>query len=108
MKGYLRYSTPIDICHTATTKDAAGGNFSGVEIVDSSLVAEVFEKSLNRTDQHGHLVFQKIYKIDLWADPNLVITPKHYIKCLGMKLIIQNIEYDVTKLKNLLTLVSNA
>lgn len=102
------FTEPIEICFQATVSDGAGGlKASGAETVVDSFIATVQEKSANRTDQSGKLVFQNVYLIELWINPAYTLSNKHYVKWRGKKLIIQDVKSDMKLLKNYLTLTAD-
>lgn len=102
------FTEPIEICFRPMVGDGAGGlKPLGPETVVDSFVATVQEKSANRTDQSGKLVFQNVYLIELWINPAYTLSNKHYVKWRGKKLIIQDIKSDTRLLKNYLTLIAD-
>ena len=98
------YTEPVTICFQPVIGDGAGGfTPSGPEIVVEEVVVPVEEKSANRTDSFGKLVFQNVYTITKWINPAYELSNKHYLRWRGKKLIIQDVKSNDKLTKNILT-----
>jgi hypothetical protein len=93
------YTEPIEIKSVGTTPDGAGGFIFSKEVVLRCVNANVVERTLQRTDQNGRLIFQKIYNVEFYHDEFKALNTKHFIKYRDLKLIVQNIESDQRRRK---------
>jgi hypothetical protein len=104
----LNYTEPIKLVKYETTTDEAGGQIASNEMcVIDKLNANVLEKSYQRTDQNGKLVFQNAFKIEFWNNPSLIFDPSFIVVYRCKNLIIQNINLDDKRHKYTLNCVAD-
>ncbi len=102
------YTEPVAICFQPVVSDGAGGfRASGAETIVEDIVVTVEEKSANRTDSFGKLVFQNVYTITKWINPAYELSNKHYVRWRSKKLIIQDVKSNDKLTKNILTLTAD-
>lgn len=94
------YPEEVQVCIQETEKDAAGGNkASGTETVLETVIVNISEKSLKRSDETGKLVFNKVFDFELWVNPSYTLTVAHYFKYKGGKLKISALKLDELNIK---------